>query len=586
MTRQSKSSRRRQRRSQKKSGAPVRGQARQTAKATTGVMPRVKELAGRRWVLLAVIGICAVAAFLRLAHLLDGSHYYILSPDSHFFHWRAEQYVQGERFALRGTGLVLPLAYVGKCLSLVFRLSIPEALNVTGKLLPPFIGVVTMLTMYWAVRRIYDRDVALLSALTWACLPLAIYFGAAGYLDRDGLSVALIMVGALAFYLCRDWRLSIRGREVGWLAAGIAVLFVEFVLFLEWNYAGPAILLGILFAYVVARLIASLIRSVVKKRKANARSAGEETSLSLNRSEWRTCALIAVPNGLVAAVYHQKLLSYADTVLSRMGYLGESRISEMRGLTPGDVLQFGAFLIPLAIGLYMVLTKWSPRNLLFLSWFGCCAFASLFATRLLPFALPAICVIVGLALAGAISRARVPSLFRVVKCAGLIILALLLIVTSVRSALNAAAPRLVAADRDWQQALSFLRERTAPGSRVMTWWDYGYWILDLGERTPVMDNGYYGHPEYLEKDTAVAYCTSDPAEALVIMGRYDADYLVFSDLDLPIASLIVDRAGLGWSSFLPANSLASRCLQNSFQSEGGLQVAYQNAGVCILARSS
>ena len=42
---------------------------------------------------------------------------------------------------------------------------------------------------------------------------------------------------------------------------------------------------------------------------------------------------------------------------------------------------------------------------------------------------------------------------------------------------------------DWLQALSWMRLNTAPASVVFAWWDYGYWITALGNRTTIADNG-------------------------------------------------------------------------------------------------
>jgi dolichyl-diphosphooligosaccharide--protein glycosyltransferase len=42
---------------------------------------------------------------------------------------------------------------------------------------------------------------------------------------------------------------------------------------------------------------------------------------------------------------------------------------------------------------------------------------------------------------------------------------------------------------DWLEALSWMRENTAPGAVVFAWWDYGYWITALGDRRTLADNG-------------------------------------------------------------------------------------------------
>ena len=43
--------------------------------------------------------------------------------------------------------------------------------------------------------------------------------------------------------------------------------------------------------------------------------------------------------------------------------------------------------------------------------------------------------------------------------------------------------------QDWLEALSWMRLNTPPNSVVFAWWDYGYWITALGNRTTIADNG-------------------------------------------------------------------------------------------------
>lgn len=41
---------------------------------------------------------------------------------------------------------------------------------------------------------------------------------------------------------------------------------------------------------------------------------------------------------------------------------------------------------------------------------------------------------------------------------------------------------------DWLDALSWIRNSTAPDAVIAAWWDYGYWISTVGERTSLADN--------------------------------------------------------------------------------------------------
>ena len=41
---------------------------------------------------------------------------------------------------------------------------------------------------------------------------------------------------------------------------------------------------------------------------------------------------------------------------------------------------------------------------------------------------------------------------------------------------------------DWTDAMQWLRENTPKDAVIASWWDYGYWISTLGERTTLADN--------------------------------------------------------------------------------------------------
>jgi dolichyl-diphosphooligosaccharide--protein glycosyltransferase len=41
---------------------------------------------------------------------------------------------------------------------------------------------------------------------------------------------------------------------------------------------------------------------------------------------------------------------------------------------------------------------------------------------------------------------------------------------------------------DWQDAMQWVRENTPKDAVIASWWDYGYWISTLGERTTLADN--------------------------------------------------------------------------------------------------
>jgi len=42
---------------------------------------------------------------------------------------------------------------------------------------------------------------------------------------------------------------------------------------------------------------------------------------------------------------------------------------------------------------------------------------------------------------------------------------------------------------DWQQALTWINTNTPADAKIIAWWDYGYWITVMGNRTTFADNG-------------------------------------------------------------------------------------------------
>src|SRR4030042_2567645 len=135
-------------------------------------------LVSRNKVIIALVAVLALCLLLRCLHLLNSDHYYMLSPESHFFHWISERYLLGETtdrlFAghylptIWHTGLSYPLGWLSIALASVFGLSRAEALTWACKFLPLLLGVLTALLIYWMGSRMYSRRVGIFAALSWA----------------------------------------------------------------------------------------------------------------------------------------------------------------------------------------------------------------------------------------------------------------------------------------------------------------------------------------------------------------------------------------------------------------------------------
>jgi dolichyl-diphosphooligosaccharide---protein glycosyltransferase len=46
---------------------------------------------------------------------------------------------------------------------------------------------------------------------------------------------------------------------------------------------------------------------------------------------------------------------------------------------------------------------------------------------------------------------------------------------------------------DYREAYYWLRQNTPPDANIMSWWDYGYQITAMGNRTDIVDNNTWNN---------------------------------------------------------------------------------------------
>ncbi len=86
---------------------------------------------------------------------------------------------------------------------------------------------------------------------------------------------------------------------------------------------------------------------------------------------------------------------------------------------------------------------------------------------------------------------------------------------------------------DWLEALSWINYNIPPNAVVASWWDYGYWISVMANRTSLADNGTID-TEQIAKIGRMFM--SNETQAIEILDSFDASYVVvFSTLRQGIA---------------------------------------------------
>lgn len=76
---------------------------------------------------------------------------------------------------------------------------------------------------------------------------------------------------------------------------------------------------------------------------------------------------------------------------------------------------------------------------------------------------------------------------------------------------------------DFREAYWWLRQNTPEGSRVMSWWDYGYQIAGMANRTVIVDNNTWNNSHIAEVGTAMA---SREEDAIHIIRALDVEYVL------------------------------------------------------------
>lgn len=76
---------------------------------------------------------------------------------------------------------------------------------------------------------------------------------------------------------------------------------------------------------------------------------------------------------------------------------------------------------------------------------------------------------------------------------------------------------------DFREAYYWLRKNTPEDARVMSWWDYGYQIAGMANRTTLVDNNTWNNSHIAMVGKAMS---SNETEAYKIMNELDVDYVL------------------------------------------------------------
>ena len=97
------------------------------------------------------------------------------------------------------------------------------------------------------------------------------------------------------------------------------------------------------------------------------------------------------------------------------------------------------------------------------------------------------------------------------------------------------------ASDDWKEATLWLKQNTSEDAIIASWWDYGYWITTLSDRTTLVDNATL--IDWQIKKMAYTLITTPENSWNILHSSYDTDVSEFMNEDF-----IVSTIGSSWTT--------------------------------------
>jgi len=456
--------------------------------------------------------------------------------------------------------------------ALLFGAESQRSIEIVGSIVPPILGSLTVIALYFLARELFGRRAGLLSALFLAINPQHVSASIFGRPDHHVFE-AFLLVNLVLFLT-----LALKSRDKSpWFAVVAGVLMAA----LAYTWIGAAAYLGIFLVYVAIQTTLDLRQKVSSKDDLLIFLAAFGIALVLMLPFWKEVwlrpsffaafgillvisALLALSRTfldrglpwvafpLIVVVLGYVLLISAYALGQSMGvhHLLDSGLSYFFG---GSLSQKVAEAVPLydavrplsvagfnlTIAVMGFAHLWRSDidrpQLLFLVWTVSILALTIFQNRFLYVFSASMSILMALFFSRAaaivgdsewgkknrgLSKFLAPALL------------LLLILPSAASVVGAFAIRPAIVEDGWNGPLIWLEENSmettsfqdpnqTPEYGVLSWWDRGNWIL-YRSRRPVVANGFQAGAE----DAARFFLSGDEAKAVEIMDDRRSRYVV------------------------------------------------------------
>ncbi|MCJ7443170.1 MAG: oligosaccharyl transferase, archaeosortase A system-associated [Methanotrichaceae archaeon] len=471
--------------------------------------------------------------------------------------------------------------------SLILGQHAQQGVEMVSAFLPVVFGILTIVVVYFMVREVFGRDIALLSAFLAALSPSFIFNSMVGATDHHSLEV-LFLLASLLFMV-----LAFSRKEKRYIFAGFAGIFLAG---LAYNWFGTIIYLGIFLLYAAVQITLDLRGGSSLKETPGTLLTSFVVALILILPYWNTTWLSLSFFGIIMAIFAIIILFIISYIIAKrnikwyffpsmiliiififylFGYLqgdlfignigvkqgiefifggGGIGISEamplFSGISPSSLIfsYLGwTLLFSLAgiIAFIYVLQKSGKEinkgQLLILVWGIASILLTLGQSRFLYMSSIAFGILISILFFQLIEllEKRMSEKKQKLPKALVIGLLLILILPTLAETIDAAKGLPFSIAGDWYDSLNWLKTnsnstsfyddpKAVPEYSVMSKWDYGNWIIQVAERPVVANNFQVGLRDsfkfFLSEDEDAATSLLDKKRSKYIIIDYDMLY--------------------------------------------------------------
>ena len=464
---------------------------------------------------------------------------------------------------------------------------------------PPFFGALTVLLMFFVVKEIFEnKKIALLAALFLALLPANIYRTNSAFADKEPIAAFFMMLGML--FLIKsvkkfNWKFSLfagisfalMGMTWGGISPIIMTLAAFSLLMIFLNQFSPDFTytylitslttIGLIFGTKIGHIdplalyvnCLAIVIILLQILEAKLKLFAKLRFIDYNKRFGTYTLLIGLLSILLLAILYKplgnKIFPYIYQIKEPMFPRGDvvaTTVAENRPTEPQELLlQLGVgysvrtgllnFFSPIVFSIFgIVIFLWNgifkkiqlKFVVLLATWFFLMLILGIGAVRLLFLTSFPVAIIAAYALYYILEKTWPIKIskYEIGKAIAIIVVCLTLGL-SILAGYRFGRAMKPSMSENWEQALLWVKNNSAPTDVILSWWDYGYIIQKIAERPTYVDPG---QPNVKNDITLINSTCRNQQVAKLFTSTNETEYLDWIK-SLNIKYIIHDMAMIG-----------------------------------------